>query len=439
MSSAGYNSRMNAFVGVRTAQTAANWVGKVIHGFPLRQYLGGHSGTAVFATESNGQKLAIKLIAADKNADEQLARITSIQKISHPHLLHIFEANRCEVDGGKMLYVVTEFADENLAQVIPARALSPQEATQMLAPVVDALGHLHRNSFVHGHLKPSNILVVNEQIKLSSEALYAAGEPLAKADASTRYAGPESLNSPASPANDVWAVGMILVEAVTQRAPVLTQPDPLVPATLPETLQEIARNCLRGDPQQRWTTKQIKGALNTASVGPETAQPVITSRKWIYGVGVALLLLVAILTFPKLLRHEDIEHTATPNPASTATSTSTPSQAPAVPPLAANLVAGTVLHQALPEVPKSALRTIHGIIKLRVRINVDDSGEVRKSRLEAAGPSKYFARLAVESARNWKFNPPQKNGAKVPSVWTLHYEFTRSGVRAKATQADTSG
>jgi TonB family protein len=108
-----------------------------------------------------------------------------------------------------------------------------------------------------------------------------------------------------------------------------------------------------------------------------------------------------------------------------------------VPP--ADLLAGTVLHQALPQVPKSALRTIHGIIKLRVRVDVDDKGEVRKSRLETAGPSKYFARVAVESARDWKFNPPQKNGAKLPSVWTLHYEFTRSGVRAKATSADTSG
>jgi len=54
-------------------------------------------------------------------------------------LISIFDEGRCEVAGLALLYVVMECAEENLAQVLPARALTPDEARETLDSVLDVL------------------------------------------------------------------------------------------------------------------------------------------------------------------------------------------------------------------------------------------------------------------------------------------------------------
>ena len=99
--------------------------------FPLRQYLGGSDHSAVFLTERRGrepQKAAIKLITVDPaNTAAQLARWEFAAKLSHPHLLRLFETGSCQLDNVVLLYVVMEYAEENLAQILPQRALTPRK------------------------------------------------------------------------------------------------------------------------------------------------------------------------------------------------------------------------------------------------------------------------------------------------------------------------
>src|SRR5205814_8800298 len=73
------------------------------------------------------------------------------------------------LDGEQRLYLISEFADEELSQVLPVRALTAEEGRQMLSAVVDALAYVHANGFVHGHVAPANVMVVAEQIKRSEE------------------------------------------------------------------------------------------------------------------------------------------------------------------------------------------------------------------------------------------------------------------------------
>ena len=79
------------------------WEGQVVNGnFPLRQYLGGSDHSAVFLTERRGQepqRAAIKLISADPATVEvQLARWEAAAKLSHPHLLRLFQTGSCQLD-----------------------------------------------------------------------------------------------------------------------------------------------------------------------------------------------------------------------------------------------------------------------------------------------------------------------------------------------------
>ena len=124
-----------------------------------RQYLGGSEFSAVFVTERRvpePEKAAIKLIVADPaNSEIQLSRWESAAKLTHPHLLRLFEAGRCNLGNVALLYIVMECADETLAQILPHRPLTPVEAREMLEPTLAALAYIHGRSFVHGRLKPS--------------------------------------------------------------------------------------------------------------------------------------------------------------------------------------------------------------------------------------------------------------------------------------------
>lgn len=84
-----------------------------------------------------------------------------------------------------------------------------------------------------------------------------------------------------------------------------------------------------------------------------------------------------------------------------------------------------MLHEEIPDVPRSARDTIHGRIKVAIRVAVDSSGSVISASLEKPGPSSYFARLATEAARKWKFAPADNQDSR---KWLLSFEFTRSGV-----------
>ena len=73
-------------------------------------------------------------------------------------------------------YVVMERADENLAEVLAERLLTPAEARDMVFPVLSVLHYLHAKGFAHGGLKPSNIMAFGEQLKTSSDSLVPGGD-----------------------------------------------------------------------------------------------------------------------------------------------------------------------------------------------------------------------------------------------------------------------
>jgi TonB family protein len=88
---------------------------------------------------------------------------------------------------------------------------------------------------------------------------------------------------------------------------------------------------------------------------------------------------------------------------------------------------GEIINRVVPDVPHNASSTIHGKVKVAVRATVDTSGNVIDAQFETHGPSAYFARLAMEAAKNSKFKPPMVNGRAVASTWLMHYEFRRDG------------
>jgi TonB family protein len=486
------------------SQTSKPREGQLVDGrFLLLRYLGGSEHSDVFLTEFHeGERLlkaAIKLVPAVGENDElQLSRWRLAAGLSDPHLIPLFDMGRCELGGKPLLYVVMECAEENLAQILPDRALTPAEAREMLDSVLDVLAYLHGKGLVHGHIKPTNIMANGDLLKLSSDGLCRAGELLGRPGRPDAYDSPENapeaIASPQtmSPAGDVWSLGMTLVETMTKNLPVAQaaeQQGPRVPQTLPEPFLDIARHCLQRRPQDRWTTAQIADRLQNRIPAPEVHAPAPPpprpaakrpasppAMRQTYGIPVTagvVLLLVAIVAGPRLFHnHSEAPPTPTatlelpPVPAAAKQATQPQSERPTktskpsavekdhhlerpipVPATAhpetlreeptetvAKLPAGAVVHgevaqQVLPDVLESARNTIRGTVKVRVNVDVDRSGNVEGADLQSPGPSKYFARAALQAAQQWKFKPANIAGRGVLSSWTLQFEFTRDGTR----------
>ena len=274
-------------------------VGQTIDGqFRLIQYLGGTDHSAVFLTEfgDKRQRFAIKLIGADPaEADSQLARLRRAARLSHPHLARTLQVGRAQVGSASVLYVVTEYAEEDLAQILPDRPLRPDEVREMLPLILDALQYLHSHGFVHARLKPSNILAVDEQLKLSSDGICAPHERGSSGEKPSPYDPPELAPLGPSTAGDVWSLGMTLVEVLTQRLPIWEwtgHADPPAPRTLPAPFLEITRNCLRRDPAMRCTLREISENLEPQSaVALASARPasvVVPGRDTSYSTSVGV-------------------------------------------------------------------------------------------------------------------------------------------------------
>lgn len=417
-----------------STDTWKKWEGRTAAGkFHLRQWLGSSDHSAVFLTERPGQtpqKAAIKLIAADADAERLLARWRAAAQLSHPHLIRLFEAGRSQMDGSPFLYVVMEYASEDLSQILPERALTPDEAADMLPPLLDALSYLHGKGLVHGRIAPSNILAVDDQLKLSSDQAAST----AKTESRQRqdiYDAPETADGVISPAADVWSLGVTVVVALTQRPPIIDGDRVPGLETLPEPFRGIARECLRVDPKRRCSIAQIQARLEPAArsvpAAPELspAPPRRPLSKGVIAVAIAVAALMIGLVFYPRGKGAPARTQAAPEKVAAAPS---PSGAP--PPFTRRTAAqGEVLRQVLPDIPESAMDTITGTIKINVRVEVDSSGKVTEANFVTRGPSQYFADRVLKAAQSWEFSPGEVNGQPAASSWMLRFRLRRSGVQ----------
>jgi TonB family protein len=340
----------------------------------------------------------------------------------------------------------------------------------MLSPALVALAYLHGQGFVHGCLKPANVMAIQDRIKLSSESVSRANEAFFHAGESSIYNAPETARGEVSAAADVWSLGVMLTEVLTQRAPSWKQrhgANPVLPENLPAPFDEVVSQCLNPDPQQRWKVDDIAARLNLTSALPQKPEPSRSLRpsvkkRFLVPAAVAVLVGVVIIGGVRLLRNqtEGSEETsaATPGPAHAAQDIGGVSQSsgsiaraghsatassvkpsPVTPRSAAHAIAanhpiqeGDVVNQALPDVPQKALDTIHGTVRVVVKVQVDASGNVTGADLDAPGPSQYFARLAIQAAKRWTFAPYQPESER---EFLIRFDFANTGTTASAARA----
>jgi serine/threonine protein kinase len=458
------------------------WESQIVNGlFPLRRFLGKSDHSVVFLTDCKARNLAkaaIKIVPADPaEAELQLAHFSRFATLSHPNLVRILDTGRCSLGGHPFLFIVMEYAEQTLAEILHHRPLTLDEVREMLVPTLSALAYLHRKNLVQSQLKPSNFLVVNDQLKLASDTVQPAGDSSASFAKPSLYDAPEAKNGPLIAASDVWGLGISVIEALTQRAP--RAGDEFDIATLPEDLPlefvDTIGRCLDTAPGRRPTIAELEAQFKlappaTAPSSPppaniaipppaniaipppaniaipppanlvipppailESPRPIPSerphkARPLVPAIAVSAIVLVAIWAG----MHRSQNHPTVAPPASRPAQTTLPppsSPLTASPNQATPTSAASVLHQEIPVVSRSARESIRGQIKVTVLVTVDRSGRVVAETLQTHGSSRYFAHLATEAAKDWRFAPTD---SQVSRQWLLRFEFSRSGAAGLA-------
>ena len=195
--------------------------------------------------------------------------------LSHPHVAQVYDYG----PGGPMWppYLVLEFVDgPSLADVLAVDPVEPEFALDVVAQAAEGLYAAHRANLVHRDVKPGNLLIGPERrVKVTDFGIAARGgsAPVTAPNlvmGTTQYMAPERIaGRPASPASDLYALGIVLHECLTGVPPYEGAPpggDGLSP--LPSAAAAARRRAARAGRPGRAAHRQGPGPADQRRARP---------------------------------------------------------------------------------------------------------------------------------------------------------------------------
>src|SRR5512144_1254468 len=257
---------------------------------PLRPLGRGGSGSVWLARdEQTGLEVALKIVPREgKQAARAAREMEAASRLRHERCVRAYDFGG---DAGHV-YIAYEYVrGRTLRETLRSEELEDAEAVEVAAQVLDGLAHAHRNGIIHRDVKPSNVLV-EESSEISVRVLDFGLAQFDEADTLTAvgdvpgtlaYISPERLEGDeASERSDVWAVGVMLWEALAGSHPFWGVPLPHVASTissgapplsarrsdLPRRLLAAVDSALSVDPSKRPTAARLAAELREAFVVP---------------------------------------------------------------------------------------------------------------------------------------------------------------------------
>lgn len=254
--------------------------GRRIGAYELVRELGrGGMGTVWLAKRADQQfekLVAIKLLKRGTDTDEVLRRFHSesqiLARLEHPNIARLLDGGTTD-DG--LPYFVMEFVEGTpLTDFVQERQLPLRERLQLFLKICAAVQFAHQNLVIHRDLKPGNILVTAEGepklLDFGIAKLLAPGdEPwemtkVGRERLTPGYASPEQVRGePVTTMSDVYALGALLYEALTE------QPSHRFPSS-PPTPTQILRVVCHEEPvrpslaaKQPEMRRHLRGDLDT--------------------------------------------------------------------------------------------------------------------------------------------------------------------------------
>jgi len=318
-----------------------------------------------------GERVAVKVYRSDGSAHptQHHRELRALTSLRHPGLVALLDGGTEPGPDGRT-YVVTDLVEgPSLARRLDAGPLSADEVRVLAIGLGEALAHVHARGFVHRDVKPANILLEHGHrprladfgiARALDGTVYTATGAVAGTAA---YLAPEQVRGEAvDPSVDVFALGLVLIEALTgereypgtlaESAAARLHRRPVVPAGLPADLAAVLAAMTDPDPAARPSAAAVAAELSSPAVArPARWRPLAWSPR---AALAAAVLLVAILGGAVLL----VSRTAAsaplvPVPTIAAPAAAEPSEpSPSAP---GQVVAAPIEQVALPAVAHAAV------------------------------------------------------------------------------------
>ncbi|HET8993269.1 MAG TPA: tetratricopeptide repeat protein [Rhodococcus sp. (in: high G+C Gram-positive bacteria)] len=138
-----------------------------------------------------------------------------LAEVSHPSIVRIYNfVEHPRPDGTPMGYIVMEYVGgHSLREVLrtcPDQRMPVEQAIGYLLETLPALGYLHEIGLVYNDLKPENIMVTDEQLKLIDLGAVAGIEDYGYLYGTPGYQAPEIARTGPTVASDIYTVGRTL-------------------------------------------------------------------------------------------------------------------------------------------------------------------------------------------------------------------------------------
>ena len=236
------------------------------------------------------RKVAVKLLArhlaGDADAVERLLReARAAASVDHPAVVTVYEVG--VVDGQPFL-VMQRVEGETLERRLEQGPLSLPDAIATISRIADALAEVHALGIVHRDLKPANVILSPHGPKVLDFGVASVKGSPSLTTAGTTVGSPLTMSPELlvgrSPDNraDLWALGVMLYQAVTGRLPFngpsieavmhsILNDTPLAPSAIrsgvPADLDFIVLKLLRKDPAHRYArAEELIADLESCSI-----------------------------------------------------------------------------------------------------------------------------------------------------------------------------
>ena len=254
-------------------------VGSTISHYRIIRKLGEGGMGVVYEAEDLklGRRVAIKFLSADRVTSDRgrerfLREARSAAALNHPNICTVYEVD--EHDG--QLFIAMEYCEGMpLRELIRRGPLDWTVAISIVIQIAEALAEAHRRQVIHRDVKSANIVVdAKNCARLLDFGLASVGSTsdstlTIEHVGTPAYMAPERFESGVNDARgDIWALGVVLYEAITGQMPFagdfaqLTHsilngyPPPLssLRRALPPELDDIVDKALTKEPLERYQT-----------------------------------------------------------------------------------------------------------------------------------------------------------------------------------------
>ena len=302
--------------------------------------------------------VAVKLLHEHLAADEEFRlrfrrEAVSAARLAHPNVVSTFDTG----DHDDVPFIVMELVRGRTLRAVldDGGAMAPAASRLIAIQIADALDAAHSAGIVHRDVKPGNVLLCDGVALGAPASVKVADFGIARAATegtdigdltrpgtllgTTKYLSPEQVQGADPDArSDVYALGIVLYEMVTGRAPhtadtamatalAHVNDEPLRPrqlrAGIPRALEQIIVRAMAKDPAERYqSAADLATALRSVDLADDDAVPLVvrdptppagmprafheSERTWMVPAGVIVAIAAALIVVALLLGRSEV-------------------------------------------------------------------------------------------------------------------------------------